>query len=92
MGTYSQSSAVARSCRGCFRFHVCQHHLPFEIAPVAVAKLTPVIDGVEVNPVIIEELADTYAQLRDHTLDIVLSNLPAPHVAETGWPSTLLHR
>jgi LysR family transcriptional activator of nhaA len=37
-------------------------------------------------------LAELLSQLRDHTLDIVLSNLPAPHDAETGWHSTLLHR
>jgi LysR family transcriptional regulator, transcriptional activator of nhaA len=37
-------------------------------------------------------LRDLLAELRDHTIDIVLSNLPAPHAAETGWHSTLLHQ
>jgi LysR family transcriptional activator of nhaA len=32
------------------------------------------------------------AGLRDHTIDIVLANLPAPHAVETGWHSTLLHQ
>ncbi len=36
-------------------------------------------------------LTELLANLRDHTLDLVLSNLPAPHDAETGWHSTLLH-
>ncbi len=37
-------------------------------------------------------LADLLSGLRDHTVDIVLSNLPAPHAAETGWHSTLVHQ
>ncbi len=37
-------------------------------------------------------LNDLLAGLRDHTIDIVLSNLPAPHAAETGWHSTLVHQ
>ena len=37
-------------------------------------------------------LADLLSGLRDHTIDIVLSNLPAPHAAETGWHSTLVHQ
>ena len=37
-------------------------------------------------------LHDLLAGLRDHTIDIVLSNLPAPHAAETGWHSTLVHQ
>ncbi len=37
-------------------------------------------------------LPDLLAGLRDHTIDIVLSNLPAPHAAETGWHSTLVHQ
>jgi LysR family transcriptional regulator, transcriptional activator of nhaA len=37
-------------------------------------------------------LSDLLSGLRDHTIDIVLSNLPAPHDAETGWHSTLLHQ
>ena len=37
-------------------------------------------------------LADLLAGLRDHTIDIVLSNMPAPHAAETGWHSTLVHQ
>lgn len=37
-------------------------------------------------------LPDLLAGLRDHTIDIVLSNLPAPHSAETGWHSTLIHQ
>jgi LysR family transcriptional activator of nhaA len=37
-------------------------------------------------------LADLMAGLRDHTIDIVLANLPAPHAVETGWHSTLLHQ
>lgn len=37
-------------------------------------------------------LPDLLAGLRDHTFDIMLSNLPAPHAAETGWHSTLLHQ
>lgn len=37
-------------------------------------------------------LHDLLAGLRDHTIDIVLSNLPAPHAAETGWQSTLVHQ
>jgi LysR family transcriptional activator of nhaA len=35
---------------------------------------------------------DLLAGLRDHAIDIVLSNLPAPHAAETGWHSTLVHQ
>lgn len=37
-------------------------------------------------------LPDLLAGLRDHTIDLVLSNLPAPHAAETGWHSTLVHQ
>ena len=37
-------------------------------------------------------LQDLLTGLRDHTMDIVLSNLPAPHAAETGWHSTLVHQ
>jgi len=37
-------------------------------------------------------LHDLLSGLRDHTLDIVLANLPAPHAAETGWHSTLVHQ
>ncbi len=37
-------------------------------------------------------LPDLLSGLRDHVLDIVLSNLPAPHAAETGWHSTLVHQ
>lgn len=37
-------------------------------------------------------LPDLLSGLRDHTIDIVLSNLPAPHAAETGWHSTLVHQ
>jgi LysR family transcriptional activator of nhaA len=37
-------------------------------------------------------LSDLLTGLRDHTIDIVLSNLPAPHSAETGWHSTLVHQ
>ncbi len=36
-------------------------------------------------------LTELLSSLRDHTLDLVLSNLPAPHDAEAGWHSTLLH-
>ncbi len=35
-------------------------------------------------------LRDLLAQLRAHTLDAVLSNLPVPRDAETGWHSHLL--
>lgn len=35
---------------------------------------------------------DLMTGLRDHSIDIVLSNLPAPHAAETGWRSTLVHQ
>jgi LysR family transcriptional regulator, transcriptional activator of nhaA len=37
-------------------------------------------------------MTELLAGLRDHTLDLVLSNLPAPHDAETGWHSTLVHQ
>jgi LysR family transcriptional activator of nhaA len=36
-------------------------------------------------------LAELLSNLRNHTLDIVLSDVPAPHDAETGWHTTLLH-
>jgi LysR family transcriptional regulator, transcriptional activator of nhaA len=55
--------------------------------------LKPILDRLDVEIELRSaSLPDLLAQLRDHTIDIVLSNLPAPHAAETGWHSTLLHQ
>jgi LysR family transcriptional regulator, transcriptional activator of nhaA len=55
--------------------------------------LKPLLDRMDIEIELRSaSLPDLLAQLRDHTIDIVLSNLPAPHAAETGWHSTLLHQ
>lgn len=55
--------------------------------------LKPLLDRMDVEIELRSaSLHDLLASLRDHTIDLVLSNLPAPHAAETGWHSTLVHQ